>query len=44
MSSAPNDEANEALTKTASENFNTEAWNNTGKADPKFDEVDNEDI
>jgi hypothetical protein len=44
MSSAPNDEANEELTKTASENFDTEGRSNTGKPDPKFDEIDNEDI
>lgn len=42
-SSGPNDEANESLTKTASDNFDTDTGFGKG-ADPTFDEVDNEDF
>ena len=44
VSSAPNDAANQNTTETASDNFRTEEWNSDAKADPSFDEVDNEDI
>lgn len=44
ISSAPNDDANQHLTETASDNFQTDKWHSDAKADPSFDEVDNEDI
>lgn len=44
VSSGPNDEANEHLTKTGSDNFQTGKWHSDAAADPSFDEVDNEDI